>query len=160
MSDGTPELPVDATAKRLLQQRDFSHNSCEEIVRRVCQECQSGRKRKVHAGTCSVALGAYSHANHYGIIKKGFTYPNVVRYINKLIWCTGTVVEHTAELGLCSRTSKDAHNSACSGEGCGANFPPTPRSGPMVLYVNKYDSLMVHRPPDSFPRLRLRPQVP
>ncbi|CAE7483963.1 unnamed protein product, partial [Symbiodinium necroappetens] len=80
--DDLPKVDVDSLAKRLLREQDFSHQSCEEIVKTVCQECQAGRKRKIHESTCSVAFGAYSHGNHYGVIKKEYQYPNVVRYIN------------------------------------------------------------------------------
>ena len=111
--DDLPKVDVDSFAKRLLRERDFSHQSCEEIVKTVCQECQAGRKRKVHESTCSVAFGAYSHGNHYGVINKGYQYPNVVRYINKYMKTHGAKGQWSSvQLGWDCPVGphKDVHN--------------------------------------------------
>ena len=84
-SDDLDGLSVDAFARRLWQIKDFSHASCEKILKHVCSECQAARKRKINEGTASVAFGAYSHGNHYGVIQKTCIYPNVSIYINRFL---------------------------------------------------------------------------
>ena len=80
--DDLPKVDVDSLAKRLLREQDFSHQSCEEIVKTVCQECQAGRKRKIHESTCSD------------------------QQVHENTWCKGPVVEHSAWLGLSGRPTQ------------------------------------------------------
>ena len=84
-ADDLDGLSIDAFARRLWQLKDFSHASCEKILKHVCSECQAARKRKINEGTASVAFGAYSHGNHYGVIQKTCIYPNVSIYINRFL---------------------------------------------------------------------------
>ncbi|CAE7698950.1 RE1 [Symbiodinium sp. CCMP2592] len=73
---------VEHFAKDRLAQKDFTFSTCEKIVRAVCQRAQSLRKRKINQGTDSIALGGYSHGNHYGIIQKTYAFHQTTKYIN------------------------------------------------------------------------------
>ena len=104
---------VDDLARRLWQEKNFDHDVCKRLVQRVCLECQAARKRKINEGTASVALGAYSHGNHYGVIKKSYMYPNVALYINKYMKTHGAKGQWTSfQLGWNCPTGphKDVHN--------------------------------------------------
>ena len=72
-------LSVEHFAKKLCDEKDFSSQSCERIVKYVCAKSQNERKRQVAANTCSVALGAYTHGAFHGAIKKTFWYFHVVQ---------------------------------------------------------------------------------
>ncbi|CAE7252997.1 RE1 [Symbiodinium sp. CCMP2592] len=73
---------VEHFAKDRLAQKDFTFSTCEKIVRAVCQRAQNLRKRKINQGTDSIALGGYSHGNHYGIIQKTYAFHQTTKYIN------------------------------------------------------------------------------
>ena len=57
---------VDDLARRLWKEKNFNHDACKRLLQRACLECRAARKRKINEGTAGVALGAYSHGNHYG----------------------------------------------------------------------------------------------
>ncbi|CAE7353792.1 GIP [Symbiodinium sp. CCMP2592] len=104
---------VEHFAKDRLAQKDFTFSTCEKIVRAVCQRAQSLRRRKINQGTDSIALGGYSHGNHYGIIQKTYAFHQTTKYINALMkthgahghWSTFQL-RHNCHVG----PDKDAHN--------------------------------------------------
>ena len=112
------QIPVEFLARELLRQKDFSFASMQKVVREVCEQAKSSRKRQV-AGefAATLALGAYAHGGFYGIIKKTYEHSYVVRYINACMKFHGAQGSWTAL--SCSYNSRvlvhrDQHNLAHS----------------------------------------------
>ena len=107
------EWSVECRARELLTKRDFSFGACERIVECVCKSAQATRKRKINEGTCSVALGAYSHGNHYGVISRTYQYWNVAKYLNAFMRFHGAKGQWSSlQLGYNCHVGPhiDAHN--------------------------------------------------
>ena len=107
------EVAVELLSRDSLVKKDFSFGTCEKVVRLVCGLAKSLRKRSFHEGTESIALGAYSHGNYYGIIKKTYGLSQTAKYINAFMKYHGAKGQwssfqlcHNCHVG-CHR---DAHN--------------------------------------------------
>ena len=110
---GSDVFSAESRAQELLAKRDFSFESCEEVLECVCKLAQSSRKRKINESTCSVAFGAYSHGNHYGIIKKTFEHWHTCRYLNAFMRHHGAEGQWSSlQLGYNCHVGphRDAHN--------------------------------------------------
>eukprot|EP00439_Symbiodinium_sp_Y106_P020736 s8223_g2.t1 len=79
---GSDTASTESRARELLVEKDFSFESCEKLLESVRKLSESSRKRKINASTCSVAFGAYSHGNHYGIIQKTYSFWHACKYFN------------------------------------------------------------------------------
>ena len=110
---GSDVFSAESRAQELLAKRDFSFESCEKVLECVCKLAQSSRKRKINESTCSVAFGAYSHGNHYGIIKKTFEHWHTCRYLNAFMRHHGAEGQWSSlQLGYNCHVGphRDAHN--------------------------------------------------
>ena len=106
-------LSVEHFAKKLCDEKDFSSQSCERIVKYVCAKSRNERKRQVAANTCSVALGAYTHGAFHGAIKKTFRYFHVAQYLNKFLRFHGARGPRSStqlNFDAAINPHKDAHN--------------------------------------------------
>ena len=107
------EASVEHLSRDSLAKKDFSFGTCEKVVLLVCGLAKSLRKRSFQEGTESIALGAYSHGNYYGIIKKTYGLSQTAKYINAFMKYHGAKGQwssfqlcHNCHVG-CHR---DAHN--------------------------------------------------
>ena len=107
------ETTVEFLSRDCFAQKDISFSTCEKVVQLVCGLAKSLRKRSFQEGTESIALGAYSHGNYYGIIKKTYGLQQTTKYINAFMKHHGAKGQwssfqlcHNCHVG-CHR---DAHN--------------------------------------------------
>ena len=107
------EASVEHLSRDSLAKKDFSFGTCEKVILLVCGLAKSLRKRSFQEGTESIALGAYSHGNYYGIIKKTYGLSQTTKYINAFMKYHGAKGQwssfqlcHNCHVG-CHR---DAHN--------------------------------------------------
>ena len=105
------EISLEHFARDRHGQKDFSFSTCEKIVGRACLRAQALRKRTFQEGTESIALGAYSHGNHYGIIKKTYGLHQTTKYINAFMKYHGAKGQWSS-FQLCHNCHVGAHRDA------------------------------------------------
>ncbi|CAE7414743.1 RE2 [Symbiodinium sp. CCMP2592] len=110
---GVTKVSSEHRARDLLRRKDFSFEACEGLLIDVCEHCQASRKRKIMDGTCSVAFGAYSHGNHYGVIRRTYQHWYVTKYVNAFMRFHGAKGQWSS-VQLCFNCHvgphKDVHN--------------------------------------------------
>ena len=85
MSESEKQV-CEAEAQRLLQNKDFRHESCEQLLKNLpLQPIMKHRRMLGNNRSIYVTLGVYAYGNHYGITKKTRVWENLCRYMNAYV---------------------------------------------------------------------------
>ena len=85
MSESEKQV-CEAEAQRLLQNKDFRHESCEQLLKNFpLQPIMKHRRMLGNNRSIYVTLGVYAYGNHYGITKKTRVWENLCRYMNAYV---------------------------------------------------------------------------
>ena len=82
----TEKQNCEAEASRLLQNKDFRHESCEQLLKNLpLQPILKHRRMLGDSRSIYVTLGVCAYGNHYGITKKTRAWENLCRYVNAYV---------------------------------------------------------------------------
>ncbi|CAE7205304.1 RE1 [Symbiodinium sp. CCMP2592] len=106
---------VEEIAQKLPGNADFRHDSCEQLLEMIPYKAQKHHRSMLGSQPASyIALGAFSHGNHYGVTQRTKQIPQTVKYLLRYMnhWnkgsftCTSLVINHNAQCPL----HRDVHN--------------------------------------------------
>ena len=96
---------LEGEARRLLQEKDSRHQSCEQLINKIPFNPQR-RQRGIlgEQPQTYIVLGVYAFGNHYGVTKRTYQIPHTVRYLMKYLrhvngsvfTCTSLVINRNA----------------------------------------------------------------
>ena len=106
-----PSLEAKATQARA--HKDFSHDTCAEIVRELCEKWGSEAQRQAMKVGKTIVLGAYSFSVLHGITNRTHVFSEVTRYFNsypKHLGAQGRWSSLSIALNTKPTIHRDSHN--------------------------------------------------
>ncbi|CAE7222193.1 unnamed protein product [Symbiodinium sp. CCMP2456] len=102
-------------ARLLLRRKDYSHDSCQQLLEVVDMKPPDRRclaYRRPHSG--SLTLGYYSHGNHMGVTRATHAHGHLTKYLNKYLQshgARGPISSLFIARNTTSSLHRDVHNS-------------------------------------------------